>query len=574
MVDNVVLLMWSYFIIAVILIVVVLCLIQKSRLNKYKKQIEMLEREKKLITSVPVLNELSKIEAIMRNDRLEEKHQEWHQRFEDIKTKKIAKISDMILDLDYLFDQHDYMGLTYNIPKIEIEIYKIKTKAELLLGEIKEITLSEEKYRNIITKHKATYRDLIIRFNNDKASYDIVRKSIELQLENIDKRFQEFEKYMENNDYDEVAHIVKALDEMINNMVVVIEEVPNILLLSKILIPKKINDVLTTYKKMLRDDYQLDYLNIDYNITQINEKINNISDKTKVLNVEDSLFELKTMIDYLDSLFNDFDNEKMSKNILEENIALFTKKLNRVDEVVGDIYNQLDNLRYSYDLSDEEIKDLDTINNNLKAITLDFNVLLENKQNKISAYSKLNKELDQLLIRLSSSEVSLDDKLESIGSMHEDEIRAREQLEDLKELLNKATVKIRSYKLPHIPNKYYIELKEASGAIKEIIKELSKKPIAIKILNIRVDTARDLVLKLYTTTNEMVKTAMLSEMAIIYGNRYRSLKNQVDQGLNNAEVSFNKGKYKMALETAINTIDLVEPGIYQRLLSIYDNEQN
>ncbi len=217
---------------------------------------------------------------------------------------------------------------------------------------------------------------------------------------------------------------------------------------------------------------------------------------------------------------------------------------------------------------------MDAINNNLKAITLDFNVLLENKQNKISAYSKLNKELDQLLIRLSSSEVSLDDKLESIGSMHEDEIRAREQLEDLKELLNKATVKIRSYKLPHIPNKYYIELKEASGAIKEIIKELSKKPIAIKILNIRVDTARDLVLKLYTTTNEMVKTAMLSEMAIIYGNRYRSLKNQVDQGLNNAEVSFNKGKYKMALETAINTIDLVEPGIYQRLLSIYDNEQN
>jgi hypothetical protein len=33
-------------------------------------------------------------------------------------------------------------------------------------------------------------------------------------------------------------------------------------------------------------------------------------------------------------------------------------------------------------------------------------------------------------------------------------------------------------------------------------------------LNTRVDTARDLVLKLFNTTNEMVKTSMLAEMAL------------------------------------------------------------
>ena len=70
----------------------------------------------------------------------------------------------------------------------------------------------------------------------------------------------------------------------------------------------------------------------------------------------------------------------------------------------------------------------------------------------------------------------------------------------------------------------------------------------------------------------MVKTAMLVEMAIVYGNRYRSLKLQVEQGLNNAEILFNKGEYKLALETVINAIDLVEPGIYQRLLSVYSSE--
>ena len=46
----------------------------------------------------------------------------------------------------------------------------------------------------------------------------------------------------------------------------------------------------------------------------------------------------------------------------------------------------------------------------------------------------------------------------------------------------------------HLPN--------ATEAINEMIKELESKPIKIEVLNTRVDTARDLTLKLYKTTND------------------------------------------------------------------------
>ena len=96
--------------------------------------------------------------------------------------------------------------------------------------------------------------------------------------------------------------------------------------------------------------------------------------------------------------------------------------------------------------------------------------------------------------------------------------------------------------------------------------DLDKKPITISILNTRVDTARDLVLKLYNTTNEMIKTAKLAEMAIVYGNRYRSYNQELEHGLNMAESMFFKGDYKKSLEVSINSIEDVEPGIYERLL--------
>ena len=106
--------------------------------------------------------------------------------------------------------------------------------------------------------------------------------------------------------------------------------------------------------------------------------------------------------------------------------------------------------------------------------------------------------------------------------MRDDEVRARQQLEEVKMVLKESKLKMRDYKLPVIPDSYYVELKEASSAIKEIIRELDKKPITIDILNTRVDTARDLVLKLYTKTKDLLRTAMLAETAIVYGNRYRS----------------------------------------------------
>ena len=96
--------------------------------------------------------------------------------------------------------------------------------------------------------------------------------------------------------------------------------------------------------------------------------------------------------------------------------------------------------------------------------------------------------------------------------------------------------------------------------------ELETTPISIKTLNTRVDTARDLVLKLFNTSVETVKTASMAEYAIVYGNRYRYSNKNIDIGLTRAERDFFKGNFKSSLELAINAINIVEPGIHRKLL--------
>ena len=64
-------------------------------------------------------------------------------------------------------------------------------------------------------------------------------------------------------------------------------------------------------------------------------------------------------------------------------------------------------------------------------------------------------------------EDDFDKALKSLGNMYNDELRAREQLEEIEGFLNTCKNEIRSYKLPVITDNYYVELGEANEAIIE-----------------------------------------------------------------------------------------------------------
>lgn len=567
--SGVYLLIGTFFIVAVILVTVVLVLIQKHRYNSFRKEVEELDKAKNMIASTPVLSELSKVESIVKNDKMEEKYKNWQKRFEVIKDDKINQINDMINELDISTSQKDYKNIDQKLAKVEMEIYKVRESANELLNEIQEVTVSEEKYRSIVTKLKAKYRKLVNEFHNHKSDYEDISDAIELQLENIEKRFLDFEHVMEKNEYDEVVHIVKALDTMIDHMGVVIVEVPNLVLLAEKLIPKRIEEIVSISKDMTENGYNLEYLNLDYNMDECNKNVSVILDRVRVLNLEDCMFELKTMLDYLDSIFNNFDQEKLARKNYEELSTNFEKNLKKTNRIMKDIYGQLDDIKGMYDLSDDDISELNTLKTRLTDLTKDYKKMVAEVNSASKPYSVFFKQLDAFNSLLHELETSLDTALKSLGSMYDDEIRAREQLEEIKDLLKQCKVKIRSYKLPIIINNYFVELSEANDAIDEIVKELEKKPIIIKTLNTRVDTARDLVLKLYNTTTDMIKTAQLAEMAIVYGNRYRSEVREVDKGLENAEMLYLKGNYKDALEVSISSIELIESDIHKKLLDLY-----
>ena len=564
--PTVKLLIITYILLAIAIIAVIFIIMTRHNKKRYANILDTLEREKNLIIGANILSELNKVESMINSKDIENKYKEWRRRFEEIKNVDIPFLTDNLIMIEDLFSTKKYKEIEPTLAKVELAIYHVKTKANYLLEEIKNLTLSEERNRETVTKLKGKYRNIINTYHENAESYVLIKKPVELQFETIDKLFSAFEIAMENNSFGEIAKIIKALDDSINNLDLVIDEAPEIILMGARIIPKKMSDIGSIYGKMLKEGYNLDYLAIEYNINEAEKKIADIFDRLNVLNLEDSSLELATISTYFDSIYNDFDKEKLAHHNFKETGNQIAVKTKRLASVAHTLLKKLPHIKEDYHIDDDDLRGLNIMEVTIKGIMEDYDSLVENAAKRKNAFSKLNKEMQILNVRLSKIEDNLDSILRLISSYKEDENRAYDQLEEIRGLLAGSKEKITSYKLPIIPKNYYVELSEATEAINDVIKELETRPLKVEVLNTRVDTARDLTLKLYKTTNETVKTASMSEHAIVYGNRYRSTNPRVNQGLKKAEALFFKGLFKASLEDAINTLNIVEPGIHERLL--------
>ena len=572
--DNITLIMITLFMISSGLIIAVLNLIQNRKNKKKKKTLEKLEIEKNKLATSPIVPELAKVESFLNNDKLRELYDEWTKRLKQIKEVKIPKLSDMLLDAEYSLSQMDYKSTMYKIAKLEMELYKVQTSSDFLFGEIKDFTSSEERSRTIITGYKARYRTLYQKFEDTKSEYGDYINIISKQFSIIAKRFENFESIMENNEYTEVDEVLNIIDELLNHMTVVIEEVPSIVLMITNILPKRISEIEILYNDMVNEGYPLDYLNVEYNNSEVNKKIEEIDNRTKKLDMNESLMELKVLIEYFETLYGDFEKEKIDRKTYEEKIIVFSTKLTKINTVVDELFNQIDDIKNVYNLNKNDIVKLNKIREEIFDLNTNYKVLQDHtKFNNTFAYSKLVREIEGLSNQLSHTEEDLNQTLSVIGSMHDDEVRARQQLEEIKSVLKDSKLLLREYKLPVIPDSYYIELNEATTAIKEIIKELDKKPITIDVLNTRVDTARDLVLKLYIKTKEMLKNAIFAEKSIVYGNRFRSTYEQVNNSLNLSEKLFYSGEYRKSFEVTINALNKVDSGIYSKIIRLYSTKE-
>jgi hypothetical protein len=552
---------------AILGVFIVFLVLSKKRKEKKLKQkiIEELDYNKNILDTYPIENELVKVETLIKNEKLEEQYKTWQERFQKIKDENVVNLNEIVLKLDSQ-NVENFDELKEDAKR---ELYKAKFLLSALLEEIEDVNMSEEKYRTLIIKLKTKYRELKDYYYEHKEEYGELENVVEMQFENIEKRFQIFEEFMETNDYSEVIHIVKSIDLMLEHMQEVVKKLPDLVIVAHKIIPLKIEELTDIYEKMILDNYNLKELNVAVNLENALKSTNELVEKVKGLNFKDVEIEFEAIVDYLDDLFKVFETEQLSRKEYSKLKNLFENKLLKTNKIVSSVYKELDSIKSMYNLKAEELDSLNVIKTRLMEVNDRYKKIVTELKNQETNFLNAHKELldtNTLLIEISDD---LDKLLKSLGNMYEDEQRAREQLNEIEKLLRDSKCILNKYKFPSVNKELYVEIKEANEAVFEVIKELKEKPIKINTLNTRVDTARDLALKVYTHVSDMLKKMQVVEELIVFANKYRSDSEIISDNLNKASNFFFQGNYNKSLEilekSLINKIPNIEDIIKLKL---------
>ena len=552
---------------AILGVFIVFLVLSKKRKEKKLKQkiIEELDYNKNILDTYPIENELVKVETLIKNEKLEEQYKTWQERFQKIKDENVVNLNEIVLKLDSQ-NVENFDELKEDAKR---ELYKAKFLLSALLEEIEDVNMSEEKYRTLIIKLKTKYRELKDYYDEHKEEYGELENVVEMQFENIEKRFQIFEEFMETNDYSEVIHIVKSIDLMLEHMQEVVKKLPDLVIVAHKIIPLKIEELTDIYEKMILDNYNLKELNVAVNLENALKSTNELVEKVKGLNFKDVEIEFEAIVDYLDDLFKVFETEQLSRKEYSKLKNLFENKLLKTNKIVSSVYKELDSIKSMYNLKAEELDSLNVIKTRLMEVNDRYKKIVTELKNQETNFLNAHKELldtNTLLIEISDD---LDKLLKSLGNMYEDEQRAREQLNEIEKLLIDSKCILNKYKFPSVNKELYVEIKEANEAVFEVIKELKEKPIKINTLNTRVDTARDLALKVYTHVSDMLKKMQVVEELIVFANKYRSDSEIISDNLNKASNFFFQGNYNKSLEilekSLINKIPNIEDIIKLKL---------
>jgi len=552
---------------AILGVFIVFLVLSKKRKEKKLKQkiIEELDYNKNILDTYPIENELVKVETLIKNEKLEEQYKTWQERFQKIKDENVVNLNEIVLKLDSQ-NVENFDELKEDAKR---ELYKAKFLLSALLEEIEDVNMSEEKYRTLIIKLKTKYRELKDYYDEHKEEYGELENVVEMQFENIEKRFQIFEEFMETNDYSEVIHIVKSIDLMLEHMQEVVKKLPDLVIVAHKIIPLKIEELTDIYEKMILDNYNLKELNVAVNLENALKSTNELVEKVKGLNFKDVEIEFEAIVDYLDDLFKVFETEQLSRKEYSKLKNLFENKLLKTNKIVSSVYKELDSIKSMYNLKAEELDSLNVIKTRLMEVNDRYKKIVTELKDQDTNFLNAHKELldtNTLLIEISDD---LDKLLKSLGNMYEDEQRAREQLNEIEKLLRDSKCILNKYKFPSVNKELYVEIKEANEAVFEVIKELKEKPIKINTLNTRVDTARDLALKVYTHVSDMLKKMQVIEELIVFANKYRSDSEIISDNLNKASNFFFQGNYNKSLEilekSLINKIPNIEDIIKLKL---------
>ncbi|MCR5372269.1 MAG: septation ring formation regulator EzrA [Solobacterium sp.] len=547
------------------LLIIVFMIVKKIRSNNYKKELQELEVRYNNLRSVPLSFKMNKAVAISRVDpetmqKIDSTKDEFNKAGENLKqiAQALADTEDEILMGRLKKVRPDLDDIAASISLGETQIAQLD---QFLDG----ILQKETDQRAEVTELKNQFREIKDEATENQTQLSYVWTALQNVFADIESKFSSFEEWMYASDFNKSEQELAGIRADINTARELVHDLPTILEDARGVVPQLLEVVHHEYTAEKERGVYLDHLEVEKNLTLISGNLKQDLRSLKEGDPKDvtaNLEDYKTRLNQIDEAIK---NESASFDELtaaaKETDRLYRSSLDTLDEIEGQYAKAnerfgLTEMRTHIDELRSGLTEVAPEKERAEAMAASLTAPCSES---LIAVKKLNERLQEIHDGIKGIKTELD-------TYSGDEEHAKKQLIKLKAIMNQMQVSIRKYKLPNISREYEDDMNRANEYIRRIQDLIDETPLNVQLLNATLTEAIDYIYKLFNNVNNVVGAVIMVENTIVFGNRYRSTYSDIDSELTRSELCFRNGEYTQALNIAIETIEKIHPGNYEKMV--------
>lgn len=567
--DNIPTDILIYICIALLLLLLLWIITRTLRRRKAEKRLTNLEVEVNEIRNNQLQYKFNKATAFARvNDEIMERVNNLTPKYNTC-IENVATCEDLFNEADELLDSRKVRKSLHKMDEIETMLDETKERIRIVTQSLDHILSKETEVREVSNALKERFRNVKAVYQANRASFYDAAEIFDNRIAAVEDEFSNFEEWMFASEFNKAKEEQERISALVDVLSAQIAAYPGMYEKGKVILPQALEEVSNNLEALKEEGIDLSYLNTGTELANVKDDLDTAMTLLNEGHAAEAEAALNAIGDKVLALQDELVQEKQAYTEIHNNLDESLGIVDEIEDDLREIKSLYANIRDRFGLEDWTRR-FALADQQLEILKKERDVI----EKAVKEEDRPSKDVIQYYRDFSSEatefRASIKDMKHMLVGATSDESRARKQLVKLQLILNEVRLNAATHQLPNISGQFDDDIKQGENLIARVRQVLDHSPLDVQELNADLQDAIDFVYKLYNNANNLIGVAVMVENAIVFGNRFRSTHPTMDTDLTRAELCFQNGEYTNALKIAIQAIENMHPGVYEKLVAKKD----
>lgn len=562
----------GHIVIGLIIVVAAIYLIIFVSQRLTARKVNKLIQKKAQLAEIPMRDRLVKGRQLSLTGQSLKQFQLLEAKYNHLETNEFNNID--LKANTVLFDSQglNFLKTAQGMKNLQQQIRDAEAIIDVVNQGLSDLEQMDAAHKQAVKDLESKYQELRKVLLSQNFAFGPAIDKLEEILGSLEDDFAEFARLTEAGDHATAAGIYETLGMETNQLEQRIEQIPDLFNKLDDTIPGQLSELQDAYNKMSAEGFRFE-TNIEKELANIREELEAALDLLKELTPKKVSEEITRMEDRTELLYETFDKEAKAAQTVWENNENLTGYLAHNKRQNHELYARLDRLNQDFVFSKDEVGQIRTWEIQLSNDTVNFEELKQKIARHEAVFSNLISEqvaIQKDLERIEREQVARWQTYQELPGQLEQSKKRVTLLSDKLRLIQRS---FERQGLPGLPETYLSIFYSVSDELERVKQQLNMARVNVddalrqlSIVTADLDTLQE-------RTDELIEAATVTERLVRKALLYRD-NPAVAQATQQARYYYETGyDYEQAMKTLGVMLDQLEPGLTERVVQQYRQEQ-